>query len=383
MPPIHRNSPPELVVPSSAPEFDPAPVFELFRGSFATELLVSAVAHLRFFDLLAEGPRSWNDLRKSLQLAERPMHVVVTALRAMGMLSKAPDGALQLTSIARHHLLPESPYYVGDYFSLAAHSPGVAEMTDRLRSNKPKGSKPDEQGVGFIFRDGVKSAMEEASGARAFTLALAGRAKNVAPTLAEALPLAEARLLVDVAGGTGIYSIALLRKNPSLRAIVWDRPEVLRVAAEFAEESGVGDRLKLMSGDMFVDALPRDADVILLSNVLHDWDLPECRKLLKRCSEAMATGARLVIHDVFLNDELDGPLPIALYSAALFSVTEGRAYSVAEYSSLLNEVGIRPVQVTPTLIHCGALGAVKSSDRRDREGGGNDLPQSSISALGE
>ena len=39
---------------------------------------------------------------------------------------------------------------------------------------------------------------------------------------------------------------------------------------------------------------------------------------------ALPARARLLIHDVFLNDTMDGPLPIALYSAALFSVTEGR-----------------------------------------------------------
>ncbi len=374
MPSKHRNTSSELVVPETPPEFDPAQVFELFRGSFATELLVSAVAHLRLFDLLSEGPRSWNDLRRTLRLAERAMHVLVTALRAMKMLGEAPDGTLQLTALARAHLLSKSPYYVGDYFSLAADSPGVLEMTDRLKTNRPKGSKPSEQGVGFIFRDGLKSAMDETSSARAFTLALAGRAKNVAPSLANAIPLSQARLLLDVAGGTGIYSIAFLRKNPGLKAIVLDRPEVLRVAAEFAAESGVGDRVELVPGDMFMDPLPRGADVILLSNVLHDWDLPECLKLLRRCSEAMAPGARLVVHDVFLDDSLDGPLPIALYSAALFSVTEGRAYSVAEYSSWLNEVGIRPVQVVPTLVHCAALVAVKSPDPIAGEKPGNIPP---------
>ena len=44
-----------------------------------------------------------------------------------------------------------------------------------------------------------------------------------------------------------------------------------------------------------------------------------------------------MIHDVFLNDALNGPLPIALYSAALFCLTEGRAYSAAEYRTWLTE----------------------------------------------
>ena len=59
-------------------------------------------------------------------------------------------------------------------------------------------------------------------------------------------------------------------------------------------------------------------DVVLLSNVLHDWDVPQCQELVRRCSNCLPSGGRLLIHDVFLNDALDGPLPIALYSAALF-----------------------------------------------------------------
>jgi len=201
--------------------------------------------------------------------------------------------------------------------------------------------------------------MEQADTARHFTLALAGRAKNVAPVLAARVPLDEARLLVDVGGGTGIYSIACLQQNPQLRAVVWDRPEVLKIAGEFASEFGVSDRLDLCSGDMFVDPVPSGADVMLLSNVLHDWDVPECETLIRRCAAALPNGGRLLIHDVFLNDELDGPLPIALYSAALFSFTQGRAYSAREFRGWLSAAGLTCGPLIPTLIHCGVLTATK------------------------
>ncbi len=79
---------------------------------------------------------------------------------------------------------------------------------------------------------------------------------------------------------------------------------------------------------------------MLLSNVLHDWDVPECRALIARLAAALPAGGRLLIHDVFLNDALDGPLPIALYSAALFTLTEGRAYSAGEYRAWLAEAGL-------------------------------------------
>jgi hypothetical protein len=166
-------------------------------------------------------------------------------------------------------------------------------------------------------------------------------------------------LLLDAGGGTGIYSIACLQKNPGLRAVVWDRPEVLKVTRELALAYGVADRLQCTAGDMFKDPPPAAADVVLLSNVLHDWDVPQCKALIGRCAEALVPGGRLLVHDVFLNDALDGPLTIALYSAALFCVTEGRAYSAAEYSGWLGGAGLVPGEVVPTLIHCGVLPGVK------------------------
>lgn len=321
-------------------------------------MLTAAVAHFKVFGLLAEEPRSFEELRIALGLDERPAVVLVTALRAMGLVEKDDSGRLTLTSMAAEHLAPGAAFDVSDYVGLAATSPGVLEMVERLRTNKPADVSGD-GGAAFIFRQGIKSAMDHEDLARHFTLALAGRAKNVAPVLAERLPMDGVSRLLDVGGGTGIYSIALLQKYPRLRATVLDHAEVSKVAAEMAERYGVADRLELREGDMFADPLPTDCEAILLSNILHDWDVPECRQLVKRCAAALPAGGRLLIHDVFLKDELDGPLPIALYSAALFTLTEGRAYSQAEYRGWLADAGLRPGVMIPTLIHCGVLAGTK------------------------
>jgi ubiquinone/menaquinone biosynthesis C-methylase UbiE len=197
--------------------------------------------------------------------------------------------------------------------------------------------------------------MEQAESARHFTLALSGRANNVAPHLAEKLDLCQHRKLVDLGGGTGIYALELLKQNPHLRAVVMDRPEVLVVAEECARDSGVTERHELIAGDMFTDPIPHGTDVILLSNILHDWNIAECQQLISRCAHALPIGGRICIHDVFLHDELDGPLPIALYSAALFTLTEGRAYSAAEYRTWMEACGLRVSPPVPTLIHCGFM----------------------------
>jgi hypothetical protein len=335
------------------PTTDPTLIFEHFRGSYGSELLTAAVAHFDLFRRLADQPQLQAELRLQLGLAERPMQVLVTALRAMGLLAVNAKQHLCLTPLASEHLAG-GPFDVSDYLRLSADAPGVRGMIERLVTNRPASAAPQDDSSAWIYKEGNASAMDEAALARHFTLALAGRAKNVAPHLAERAPLADAGTLVDVGGGSGIYAIACLQKFPRLKAIVWDRAEVLKVAAEFAATSGVVDRLTLLPGDMLTDSVP-PADAYLLSNILHDWDVPECQRLIARLAGAMRSGNQLLIHDVYLNDALDGPLPIALYSAALFTVTEGRAYSAAEYRAWLSAAGMQPGTLLPTLVHCALL----------------------------
>src|SRR6185369_170663 len=142
------------------------------------------------------------------------------------------DGRLDLTPAAREHLVPGAYFEVGGYIGLVADAPHVRSLAERLRTNRPAGHRPEDEGAAFIFREGMESAMDREASARRLTLSLAGRARNVAPYLAANVPLGGARLLLDVGGGSGIYAIACVQQNPDLRAVVWDRTEVLKVARE-------------------------------------------------------------------------------------------------------------------------------------------------------
>src|SRR5687767_9837984 len=94
----------------AAPQTDPTAIFELFRGSYGTELLAAATAHFDVFGRLARQPLTFDQLRTELELAERPAIVLFTALRAMGLVAKDDAGRLSLTAMAREHLGPGAPY---------------------------------------------------------------------------------------------------------------------------------------------------------------------------------------------------------------------------------------------------------------------------------
>lgn len=340
-----------------SPATDPTSIFEAFRWRYGSNLLTAAVAHLGVFEHLSKGPVADTELQQELGLASRPFVVLLTALQAMNMVRRNERGQLQATDVALEHLDSNQPFYVGDYLGLAADAPEVMDLVERLKTNQP--ANIDNHGAAFIYRAGTKSAMEQSKLARHFTLSLAGRARNVAPALAEKLKLEGVSHLVDVAGGTGIYALALLEKNPNLKITLVDLPEVLAIAREMAASSRHKNRLHLVEGDMFTWKPQTKADAFLFSNIFHDWDVPECQNLMEHYSNLLESNGRLIIHDVFLNDALDGPAPIAFYSAALFTLTEGRAYSVGEYRSWMEAYGLNVSGPIDTLVHCGILKGTK------------------------
>jgi Ca2+-binding RTX toxin-like protein len=54
--------------------------------------------------------------------------------------------------------------------------------------------------------------------------------------------------LLDIGGGSGAYDIELCRRNPNLRATVFDLPPVCKTATEKVGSAGFGDRIEVTPG---------------------------------------------------------------------------------------------------------------------------------------
>lgn len=343
------------------PPIDPAFVFDLYRGRLSTEILCAVACRTRFFQELGTDGLTADQIHTQLGWSPRAVIVVTTALRAMNFLSLSHNGRFQATPSAQLFLDSGSEFSLTGYLGLSAQSASVTAFLEAIE--RPAPSATTDSGTAFTFRSDKPSAMDDPDLARFLTVSLAGRGRCVAPVLAQvAPPMPHESTLLDIGGGSGFYSIAYLQANPGMKAVVWDRPEVLKVAQENAEIYDVADRLTCVGGDMFSDLFPIEPDFILVSNILHDWDVVEVLHLLHHWHGQSKPGSRLLLHDVYLNNDLDGPLPIALYSADLFLLTEGRAYSHSEYVSFLQQTGWHTdpsLMPKPTLAHCGVISASK------------------------
>jgi 3-hydroxy-5-methyl-1-naphthoate 3-O-methyltransferase len=334
------------------PETDPAEILRIRDGLYAVELLAAALCGLDFFTWLEAHPSSKEQICKALNICERPTDVMLTLFAAQGFVANR-DGIFHITKVASEFLSKTSPWNLVAYYQAMDQRPVCKDMLTVLRTGKPANWAS--------YKDAKEwtKAMEQESFARMFTAAMDCRGLYLSHALAKHLNLQNHSRLLDIAGGSAVYSCALASANPSLRATVLEKPPVDKIARDAIQTRGFSDRVHVHVGDMFADPLPAGHDVHLFSNVLHDWDVPVVKQLLRKSFDALPSAGMLVIHDAHLNAEKTGPLPVAEYSALLMNISEGRCYSTAETETWLRELGFRNFHFQETAANRSFITATK------------------------
>lgn len=103
---------------------------------------------------------------------------------------------------------------------------------------------------------------------------------------------------VDVGGGSGHISRAVLAKYPSLhgKIAVEDRPDYGTVSrADFAK-----DGIQMVPHDFFTPQPLKGAKVYYMRNILHDWPTDKCKIILEQLREGLAEDSVILIDDVVI-----------------------------------------------------------------------------------
>lgn len=326
---------------TATPATDPTDIYRYRDGLYAVDMLTAALTGLDLFTFIGERRLTKPEICNALEIQDRPTDVMLTLFTAMGFLENEA-GAFSLTLRAREHLVSASPWFLGPYYASLKDRPVCKDILAVLRTGKPANwaSLKDEQAWA--------KAMERDDFAAQFTAAMDCRGVYLAQALAKVVDFREHAQLLDIAGGSGIYACSIVAHHAHLRATVLEKKPVDAIARNSIAARGFADRVSVVAGDMFNAPLPQNSDVHLFSNVLHDWDEPRVSELINRSFAALPSGGMLVIHDMHIDRQKRGPLPVAAYSALLMTITEGKCYSVAEIESYLREVGFRDTQFHPT-----------------------------------
>lgn len=338
------------------PTSNPAGILRYRDRQYAAELIAAALLHFDLFTWLDQHPGCTQaDVEAQFGFAARPTDVLLTLCRANGFLRTDPSGHHHLTDLAREHLVQGSPWFLGPYYKPISDTPITRAFLQVLKTGKPENWQAKDEG-----KDWHESMLTE-DFARDFTALMNCRGLAFGQYLAHSLAslLKDRHRILDVGGGSGIYSCTLVAAHPHLTATVLEQSPVDAITRREIEGHGLSGKVQVHTADMFRDAWPEDHDVLLFSNVLHDWDFPEVEQLVARAAKALHPGGLLVIHEAFIDDDKTGPLPVAEYSALLMNITQGKCYSAAEYGEVLKAHGFEPGAYQATIADRGYMTAVR------------------------
>ena len=306
-------------------------LLEIARAGLSTQVLYAANT-LGVFGHLAHQPQSPRGLAEKLSLDELAVERLLDACAALGLVRKS-NGCYENSATAAMFLVPDRPEYVGDAVDMFRWrvAPRWDDLEASLRGHRPKN-----------MYDELLAQPEQFE---RFILSLRQLAVWRARALAMRLDFSAFRRLLDLGAGSGVYSVEILGRNPALRAYLFDQPRVCEILRRLMGEEGLSERVEIIAGDFFCDELPR-ADLVLFSNVLHDFAVEQAQRLVSRAFEALEPGGAIVINDFILEDSKTAPVDGALMSLVLFLETDGAGnYSGQEYSNWLTAAGFREIEV--------------------------------------
>lgn len=151
--------------------------------------------------------------------------------------------------------------------------------------------------------------------------------------------------VIDVGGSRGSKSVAILKRQPRLKALVVDREQVIRDAGRYwagRESAALLARLSFQAGNLLesVPAAANDRDIYLLSAVLHGFDDDTCIKALQNLATASGrTGARIAVMELVM-PESRADLASAAVDMQMFMGTLGRERTLDEWLRLFDRCGL-------------------------------------------
>ncbi len=336
----------------NVPATSPFRIFASRESAFACDLFITAVSEFNFFNWIGESPADINTICNSLRIKKRPADVMLTLFKAYGFI-KEKGGKYSLSDVARDYLTSKSGFDLSSYVGSLKNIPTCQDMKKVLQTGKPANWAAAREGENWAI------SMEDDRFAESFTAGMNSRGSYLAHGLLRAVNLDGYQTMLDIGGASGIYSAVLLTKYPQLRATIFEKPPVDKVADFSIRKLGQDNRIDTIAGDMFRHDLPKGYDVHFISHVLHDWDSKKVKTILKNSYYNLNPGGTLIIHDAHINKTKTGPLSVAEYSVLLMFLSEGKCYSITEISDVLKGVGFKDIRYKPTVLNRSVIIAKK------------------------
>jgi DNA-binding MarR family transcriptional regulator len=300
------------------------------RGFMKSRMILTA-AELDLFSRLYDSPKKAKEIAEEAGLDLRATTRLLDTLITFDLLEKREDRyslterSAPLASQHNESVLPMI-FHLNHLWNSWSH------LTETIR-----------QGVNPERKPMTDRGMESL---HAFIGAMHVIGRDLAFEIADSYDLSSFTHLLDIGGASGSYTIAFLKKNPKMKATLFDLKDVVPMAEERITSEGLKDRVQLVTGNFYEDELPTGCDLALLSAIIHQNSPEENIELYRKIYQSLVPGGVILIRDHIMDDTRTNPPGGALFAInMLLNTRGGDTFTFDEVKETLEEAGFREVKM--------------------------------------
>jgi hypothetical protein len=337
---------------------DPSRILLVAMSFWQSKVLLTA-AKLEIFTLLDENPLSAENLGNALQLNPRGTYDFFDTLVAMKFLERDGKGASALYRNSKESslfLVKGKDRYVGGLLEMCNDRlyPYWNDLEEGLRTGLPQNE------IKYNEKPFFEAVYADPKKLEQFISAMSGTSHANFSAFVEKFDLSPYTNLCDIGGASAQLSILAAKKYSHLQCISYDLTAVQQIAKENIKKAGMTERVKTFSGDFMKDTFPR-SDVIIMSLILHDWNMESKKLLIKKAFNALPpNGAFIAIENIIDDDRRENIFGLLMSLNMLIELGDAFDFTAQEFEEWCREAGFLRFEKIHLSGPCSAVIAYKS-----------------------
>ncbi|MCY9515888.1 methyltransferase [Paenibacillus apiarius] len=325
-------------------------LLRMFAGSLISQT-VYAVTELRIPDLLAEGPRTCQELAALTQTEASMLYRTMRFLCDEDIFRETEEQTFELGPLGPllRSDMPDSLYAHALMYGQPWHSQPAGHFLESLT----KGISAFEVKYGTnVFSYLAKHPEAELI----FQNSMTAYSRSIIPSILSAYDFSPFDTVVDIGGGHGILMEQLLTSCTQAKGIVFDQPAVIEGTTQFMKQSGLEERCVCVGGNFF-EAVPEGGDAYMMKHIIHDWSDEESVSILSNCRSVMKKDGKLLLFEIVLGSGNEAHFG-KLLDMEMLAMSTGKERTQAEYERLFQQSGFRLNRIVPTSTHVSIIEGV-------------------------
>lgn len=326
----------------------PENIMKIGLGFWASKTLLTAV-NLGLFTTLAEkGKLNAAQIKSQygFKCTDRNVYDFLDTLTGFGFLQR--EGILESAMYSNGadtnvFLDKKKPTYIGGILEMANNRLYLfwGDLQTGLATGLPQNEAKD--GTTNLFEE-LYSSPERL---REFIHAMSGIQMGNFMFFGQQFDFSKYKTLVDAGGAGAMLSIMVAKHQPHMQCTSFDLPQVGPIANENINKFGLTGKVVTADGDFFKDALPK-ADVVVMGNILHDWDEEQKLALMKKAYDALpAGGAFVAIENVIDDDRKQNVFGLMMSLNMLIETGKGFDYTFSDFNKWAKQAGFKNTSIMP------------------------------------